>query len=620
MSRKTTVKILNGIDPALVEECAVYSPPSERNGMKKQHSRRLAVIILAACLVVALAVTAYATGAIQSLISKYWSSFHYVTPDDQLREERPDYAQWLDTQLETQAMMLSIGEQAVQTEVPYQIPGLDGAGVTLLEYYYDGEKIALACQFHNLEQQVDFSFDAEDYANLPFQTVEADGYPSYRSIVKDASALQNIEERLQKDSSVSFLAFDAWISDHVYADGEDLGPCHGDPDENGFFTVDPIAMGMGEVELPEKCRNLAEVTVSLTYRVSVYAYQLEGDTVQYAAVGRMDFPVSFTVPNLDPSSIPAKWSLEEPLGDSIDVMEQVRGTSLTIQAPVPAASEEQLSALGTVRMEADTGLWEKMGRELLAERFPQLEAELDSGNTDIFLSDPEPYRPLLSFSCSVDGWAGRLYFDDYLRDLGGSDLDDAGTHRQPHYITSIVPDGMDMTGEEAAQTVAELLANFSCFQFTPWNVQANFDSREQQGYYYILLRPEYLGIPVYEALPNAYYSNQGLFASQGLMMLKETSRTPLSSALPLEQAVASVVNNIPELTFCDNVQCDTVRLGYVVEYEQKEEVTLTPAWVFECSGTQSGQEYIHYFNLYVSLETGKLGCIYNSDLVWMDPA
>lgn len=619
MSRKTTVKILNGIDPALVEECAVYSPPSERNGMKKQHSRRLAVIILAACLVVALAVTAYATGAIQSLISKYWSSFHYVTPDDQLREERPDYAQWLDTQLETQAMMLSIGEQAVQTEVPYQIPGLDGAGVTLLEYYYDGEKIALACQFHAPEQPVDFDFDPSAYPNLPFEALKPGGYPDYRSMVKDETSLRAIEERLQKQGRVSFLVYESHMSDGVYAEGENLAPC-GDLDESGIFTVDPIATGLNGGLIPEKCRNLEEITVSLTYRVSVYAYQLEADTVQYAAVGRMDFPVNFTVPNLDPSSIPAKWSPESDFTESIDVTQQVRGTSLTIHAPVPAVSEQQFHSLGNVKMEGDVQLWEKMGRELLVERYPQLEAELSSGNTDIFLSDPEPYRPLLCFSCSVDGWAGRLYYDDYLRDLGGRNLDEAGTSRLPHYLTSIVPDGMSMTGEEAAQAAAELLSDYSCFQFTPWNVQANFDSEKQQGYYYILLQPEYQGIPVYETLPNAYYSNQGLFASQGLVMLKETGWEPLSSSLPLEQAVASVVNNIPELTFCDSVQCDTVRLGYVVEGEQEGEVALTPAWVFECAGTQSGQEHVHYFNIYVSLETGKLGYIYNMDLVWMDPA
>ena len=617
MSRNQIIDVLNKLDPALVEECAEYRLPSERNGMKKLNKRRMTAMILAACLVVALAVTAYATGAIQSLIGKYWSQYSYTTPDDALREERPDYAAWLDEQRETQTMMLAVGEKAVQTRVDYPIPGLTGAGVTLLEYYYDGEKIALACQFHAPEQPVDFDFDPSAYPNLPFEALKPGGYPDYRSMVKDETSLQAIEERLQKQGRVSFLVYESHMSDGVYAEGENLAPC-GDLDENGIFTVDPIATGLNGGLIPEKCRNLEEITVSLTYRVSVYAYQLEADTVQYAAVGRMDFPVNFTVPNLDPSSIPAKWSPEEDFAESTDVTQQVRGTSLTIHAPVPAVSEQQFHSLGNVKMESDVQLWEKMGRELLVERYPQLEAELSSGNTDIFLSDPEPYRPLLCFSCSATG-VGQLYFDDYLLEMGGRDLDEAGTHRQPHYITSIIPDGMTMTGEEAGQAVAELMSNYSCFRFTPWNVVAHYDQQTGQGCYLVDLQPEYQGIPVYETLSYAYYSNQGLFASQGLMMLKETGWEPLSSSLSLEQAVASVVNNIPEASFCDSIQCDIVRLGYVKQ-EQEGAVTLTPAWVFECSGTQSGQEHVHYFNIYVSLETGKLGYIYNMDLVWMDPA
>lgn len=617
MSRNQIIDVLNKLDPALVEECAEYRLPSERNGMKKLNKRRMTAMILAACLVVALAVTAYATGAIQSLIGKYWSQYSYTTPDDALREERPDYAAWLDEQLETQSMMLAVGEKSVQTRVDYPIPSLKGAGVTLLEYYYDGEKIALACQFHAPEQPVDFDFDPSAYPNLPFEALKPGGYPDYRSMVKDETSLRAIEERLQKQGRVSFLVYESHMSDGVYAEGENLAPC-GDLDENGIFTVDPIATGLNGGLIPEKCRNLEEITVSLTYRVSVYAYQLEADTVQYAAVGRMDFPVNFTVPNLDPSSIPAKWSPESDFTGSIDVTEQVRGTSLTIHAPVPAVSEQQFHSLGNVKMESDVQLWEKMGRELLVERYPQLEAELDSGNTDIFLSDPEPYRPLLCFSCSATG-VGQLYFDDYLLEMGGRDLDEAGTHHQPHYITSIIPDGMTMTGEEAGQAVAELMSNYSCFRFTPWNVVAHYDQQTGQGCYLVDLQPEYQGIPVYETLSYAYYSNQGLFASQGLMMLKETGWEPLSSSLSLEQAVASVVNNIPEASFCDSIQCDIVRLGYVKQ-EQEGAVTLTPAWVFECSGTQSGQEHVHYFNIYVSLETGKLGYIYNMDLVWMDPA
>ena len=603
MSRNNMVEILNQLAPALVEECAAYCPPSERNGMKKQHSRRLAVMILAACLAAALAVTAYATGAIQSLISKYWSSFQYVTPDDALREERPDYAQWLDTQLETQAMMLEIGEQVVQTQVPYQIPGLDGAGVTLLEYYYDGEKIALGCQFQRLENQVDFSFDAKDYANLPFQTVEADGYPSYRSLVKDGAALQDIEERLEKEGSLSFLVRDSWISDHVYADGEDLGPCHGDPDENGFFTIDPICMGMGEVELPEKCRNLPEVSVGLTYRVVTYAFKLEGDTVQYARVGQADYPISFTIPNGNPDSIPEMWSMEElTAGQTLDITQQIRGTNFTIHATVPAVNTEELS---TVWMQTDLALWQKMGRELVMEQFPKIEGELSSGKTDISISDETTGNLLLGFDCDVGESAGYVYYVDVQRDLNGSALDGDRSCFTPHYLTTIVPDGMDITGEEAAQKMAELLSNYSCFQFTPWNVRAEFDSRKQQGYYRIRFQPEYQGIPIYgsRTTTEAFYSEDGLFSCQGMVMLKESQRRQIQSPIPLKQAIESVVNHISELASYENVQCSEIRLGYLAQ-TQDDEVVLSPAWVFECSQTRD--DFTDYFEIAVLTENGEL--------------
>lgn len=615
MSRNNMVEILSRIDPAFVEECAAYCPPSERNGMKKFNSRRAAVLILAACLVFALAVTAYATGAIQSLISKYWSSFTYVTPDDALRQERPDYAQWLDTQLETQAMMLSIGEKAVQTEEPYQIPGLPGAGVTLLEYYYDGEKIALGCQFHNLDKQVDFTFDAENYANLPFQTVEAGGYPDCRSLIKDPEALQSIAEQLQKDGCVSFLVYEAHLSDSVCAEDALLAPC-GDLDENGFFTVDPIATDLDAGLLPEQCRNLPEITVCLTYRVRTYAFRLEGDTVQYADVGRADYPVSFTIPNLDPDSVPDAWSLDEAThltaGETLDITQQIRGTNFTIHAAVPTASTAELAVL---RMQADTGLFEKMGRELVMARFPQIEGELTSGKTDISVSDEVTGNLLLGFDCSADGRTGYLYYVDVQRDLNGSNLDGDGNWFTPHYLTATVPDGMDITAQEAAQRAAQLLENYSCFRFSPWNVQAEYDRQKQQGCYRIKLQPEYQGIRVYSNV-EAFYSNDGLFLCQGLMMLKETRRTAVQSPIPLEQAIESVVNNIAELTSYDTVQCSAIRLGYLTE-QQGEEVVLSPAWVFECTEPREG--FTNYYEIAVLAENGKIWAPINGE-TWLDPA
>lgn len=622
MSHKKTIQVLNHIDSTLVEECAVCrgSVLPERNGMKKRTSspRRLAALIAAACLLLALGVTAYATGAIQSLISRYWGSFQYRTPDDALREERPDYAQWLDEQIETQTMMLDIGEQAVQTQEAYQIPSLDGAGITLLEYYYDGEKIALGCQFHRPETQVDFSFDAEDYTNLPFQTVEADDYPSYRALVKTPEELQAIEEKLQKDGAVSFLVSDAWLSDHVYGGGEDLGPCHGDPDENGFFTIDPIIMGMGEVELPERCRNLPEIEVTLTYRVVIYAFQLEGDTVQYARIGQADYPIRFTIPNLNPDSIPAKWSVEElgalTAGERLSFSTEIRGQTITVDAAIPIAQEIQ-----TIWLQEDIPLFEKMGRELVTERFPQIQADLDSGSRDISLSDEATGNLLLSFHCSMEGIPGMLHYLDVQRDLNGSSLDGWETVFAPHYVTSTVPDGMAVTPEAAIQEVTSLLESYSCFRFSPWNVQAEYDQQKQQGCYRVTLMPEYQGMPIYgqRTTTQAFYSDDGLFCCQGMLLLREQQRSAVEAPTSWQQAVESVVNSIPEITSYDTVRCGTIRLGYLAEV-QETEVVLTPAWVFECS--ESRGESTNAFEIAVSLETGQLGYVHNGEQIWVDPA
>ena len=624
MSHEKTIQVLSHIDPALVEECAVCrgSVPSERNGMnhRKSSARRLAVLVAALCLLLALAVTAYATGAIQSLISKYWSGFHYVTPDETLREERPDYAQWLEEQLKTQAMMCSIGEQAVPTQVPYTIPGLDNAGVTLLEYYYDGEKLALGCQFQAPSNPVDFSFNPADFPNLPFQMVGENGYPSYTGMVKDQQALERITRTLQKEGTVSFLVQDAWLSDHVYANGEDLGCCHTDPEEQGFFLVDPIVAGIGDVVLPESCRNLAEIQVSLTYRVSTYAFVLDGDAVRYLRIGQTDYPICFTIPNLNPESIPAPWSQEagDIAGGELHVSQQIRGTTISIDTALPELPTQQLQ---TITLEPDASAWEAMGRELVLERFPQIEPALDSGSRDISLSDEATGNLLLSFHLSGDGMPGMVQYLDVAQDLNGSSLDGWETVFLPHFLTANIPQGMETTPEEALAEVTALLERYSCFRFYPWNLQAEYDQQKQQGCYRIRLQPSYQELPIYgqRTITQAFFSNDGLFCCQGLMMLRESQREPLAAPLPAKQAVEAFVNSIPALSNRDTVRCDSIRLGYVAEAEA-ETIVLSPAWVFECSESSADNpDHVNYFEVALMMESGKFWDIQNGQQVLIDP-
>lgn len=305
MSRENISKILSGIDPSFVEECT--KQPSERNGMKHS-TRRIAAIVIAACLLFALAITAYATGALRSILGNFWGSYgeHLQDPQEQRALGREDYADWLEGEHKMVDKMLDIAGKTTpqNTFVPIQ-PG-SKAGITLLESYYDGEKIAMGCQFQrmNLQAPIQFDIDLSDPAYAEMGEMQpredfaefleyGDGYMTTEEDRKEIAA------RLNRDGTVTFAAWGSWLSDHVYANGEDLGCCHGDIDPEGYFTVDPMVMGIGEVELPDSCRNQSEITVTLNYCVQQVVYQLEGSTLRWAKLPIQRYPVDIIVKNVN---------------------------------------------------------------------------------------------------------------------------------------------------------------------------------------------------------------------------------------------------------------------------------------------------------------------------------
>lgn len=303
MKREKISNILDGIDPRFVEESILQ--PSERNGMKHS-TKRLAVLIAAACLLFALGITAYATGALRSILGDFWGSYGNALqdPEEQRAKGRDDYADWLEGEHKMVDDMMDIASKTTpqNTFVPIE-PG-SKAGITLLESYYDGEKIAMGCQFQwiNLQMPLQYDIDLNDpaYADLGELQPRTDmeefmQYGAGHQVSQEE--LQEIALRLKRDGKVTFVTYDSWLSDHVYANGEDLGPCHGDIDENGYFTVDPVVMGMGEVTLPESCRNLPEITVTLNYCVEPVVYVLEGDSMSCATAPIQRYPVNITIQN-----------------------------------------------------------------------------------------------------------------------------------------------------------------------------------------------------------------------------------------------------------------------------------------------------------------------------------
>lgn len=309
MNRDRISEVISGISMDYVAECETYSPklPSGkersmgRYKIKTQKSRRRFITVaLAACLVLALGITAAALG-LPTIIKNWVTGHQYETPTDELRASRPDYAEWLDEQLEIQATLEAMAEKAQQTNDPKKPEGLDDATITLKEYCYDGEKFTMACYYEGPQWPVTFDFDE----NHPlFGSLEGSqegywsGHEAWESYVSLESDRERIRQELEENGHVGFTTYDFYVSDHVIVNGEDPGFSHTDPaDDNGMFYVDPYYTTAFGTLLPESCRNLPELEVTFTVRCCVTHYWLEGDTVKWANGDRIDYPVSFTLTN-----------------------------------------------------------------------------------------------------------------------------------------------------------------------------------------------------------------------------------------------------------------------------------------------------------------------------------
>ena len=301
MKGQKVMKGLSFINPKYIHE-GEYDSISEPEKSTHFH-RKLVALILAACLILGLSITAYATGAIQSLLAKWAHGFILETPTEELRESRPDHAEWLDEQWETRAVLEEIAGKAQQVHEEKNPEGLADASITLLESYYDGMKFSMACQFDEPLRPVTFDVDKDDPLFADLQELQ-DGYwaqaadwPAYVPREEDR---QLIRQKLERDGCVGFTTYDFFVSDHVLVNGEDPGFFHTDPNDNdGIFYVDPFYTSVFGSELPETCQNLPELEVTFTVRCCLTHYWLEGDVLRWTNGERVDYPVSFTLENIN---------------------------------------------------------------------------------------------------------------------------------------------------------------------------------------------------------------------------------------------------------------------------------------------------------------------------------
>ena len=297
MNRKLLSKAISGIAEKYVAECESYAP--EHSG---GITRKILALVLAACLILGLSAAAYATGILPSWITGWVQSIFLEVPTDELRQSRPDYAQWLDEQWETRAALEEMGEKAQPATEERTPEGLDGGSITLLESCYDGVKFSMACRFAPPQRPMTFAVSLDDPQFAELKEPQPDCSASeadWKAYVRGQADLGQIQKRLEAEGHVGFTTYDFFVSDHVLVNGEDPGFSHTEPEDNdGIFYVDPYYTSVFGPELPESCRNLDHIEVTFTVRCCETHYWLDGDILRWMNGARTDYPVSFTLDNV----------------------------------------------------------------------------------------------------------------------------------------------------------------------------------------------------------------------------------------------------------------------------------------------------------------------------------
>lgn len=297
---------------------------------------------------------------------------------------------------------------------------------------------------------------------------------------------------------------------------------------------------------------------------------------------------------------PAQESTHSMEPKIVSVCESIEsdGKTLTmdVQVEVP-----DLTTLEEATLVFDEDLLDKMVEELVHGQYPGLEETTMDGDRNWSVDTPQ--QLLFSFSCDDDGFeAGRTGYLDVRRNLNGQDMFDDSLNRwTPYYLTPHIPNNLELTSAQAEEIFSDFLSQYSCFDYEAWNIVAC-----DAGYYQAQMRPLFEGRPVIlDPVPfvGACLSNEGIFEFQGIMVLKEQSRSPIEVSNTLDEAIEQFKEDFADNPKGDHTTLNRIYIGYVSESYYDETRSLSPAWVFEYSAVEphhnTGEEWTqHYTTVY----------------------
>ena len=269
------IAVTDGIDamfdPAEIKEITMKKI-HENSVHPRRRFHRITAVALAACLILALGVTAYATGFAQSIIAQIPA--RYATPD-----------------AERDALLEKAGELSNKEPETVELTELMGNAITLDESYYDGENLMLVYTLDSLKIPVEFGYGpgGEHFDDL---WTAGEGYQlGFEENKFSPEDYQKVLEIQQGTEAGGFIRRYIGIGDHIrLSDGTDLGPMNGMEKDGKVFL-------QNQDPLPEAARGLDELELTLYVKEFVMYYYTDGSQeYTYCPVVEGE-PVTFTIPN-----------------------------------------------------------------------------------------------------------------------------------------------------------------------------------------------------------------------------------------------------------------------------------------------------------------------------------
>ena len=221
MRREQLSRVFGNLEERQIAEAYQFDPALGGGSPERivhMGRKRIITFALAAALIISLGIAAYATGFASAIAEVARSLSHHI-PDEEMRNERPEAADYMDSWNKKMEELIEIGESSDKAVQRAELG--NGTTLTLTENYYDGERLALSYVLNTDGPSVDYDFgpDHEYFERLS----ESEGLCWYQ----DLSETQYLEimAKLKLTGKVGFVIRSVDVGDHVtLADGTDIGP------------------------------------------------------------------------------------------------------------------------------------------------------------------------------------------------------------------------------------------------------------------------------------------------------------------------------------------------------------------------------------------------------------